>query len=490
MLSLFSQAQYAADALRYSQIFWQGTGRSMAAGSAFTALGADFLTASTNPGGMGVYRSNDLSVTGEVFVNSVQSTYNGTVSNASKSMFDLSNLGYVMTKKIGNSGKGWKYYQLGFGMNRLNNYNGSVLMQGVNMESSRMDVYIEETYDMLDQGYTLGEINEYSPFYLGPAWETYLLDTLSFENQTYVTSPVPAGGIMQSQEIRTKGSNNEYLASFSANFDDILYIGASLGLPYIRYFRESIYSEYDIADTIPEFNSWSITEDLRTTGWGVNFKLGVIVRPIDWIRIGASFHTPTYYWNMRDYWQTNTYSDVYALSSGEPFEGNYASPEGEYKYKLTTPMRAMGSLGFVIKKIGFITAEYEYVNYTSSKFKANDYNFQSENEGIKRSFKATNNFRFGTEWRISDFSIRGGYGIYASPYTDGLNDGARTNITGGLGYRGEKFTIDLTYVHSTYKEEYYMYSYANPELDIYIQPNAVQNTITNQHIVLGFRYFF
>lgn len=30
-------------------------------------------------------------------------------------------------------------------------------------------------------------------------------------------------------------------------------------------------------------------------GNGVNFKMGVILRPIDNIRLGFAFHTPTYY---------------------------------------------------------------------------------------------------------------------------------------------------------------------------------------------------
>lgn len=438
LLTFFAHSQSAEDALRYSQIYWQGTGRSMGAGSAFSALGADFLNASTNPGGMGVYRSNHFSVTAEVFVDGVNSVYNGTSTDASKSMFDLSNIGYVIPKKIGRGGRGWLYYQIGFGMNRLNNYNGSALMQGINQNSSRVDVYIEETYDMFDMGYNLEEIYEFSPFYLGPAWDTYLLDTVRVGNDLYIDSPVPpGGGIQQTQQITTKGSNNEYLASFSANYDDVLYIGITLGLPYIRYFKESVYSESDVADTIPTFNYWSVTENLKTTGWGVNAKVGIVVRPVDWLRLGAAFHSPTYYYSMRDEWYTVTYSDVRELNTGATFQGSYNSPEGEYKYKLTTPMRAIGSLAFVINKFGFISAEYEYANYTSSKFKANDYSFQGENDEISQVFQGTNNFRFGTEWRISNYSIRGGYAIYSSPYADNINDGARTNITAGLGFKKE-----------------------------------------------------
>jgi len=114
---------------------------------------------------------------------------------------------------------------------------------------------------------------------------------------------------MQSQAVETHGSTNEWFVSAGANFNDILYIGATLGLPYTRYLRTTTYFETDIADTIATFDNWSVTEDLYTRGMGVNFKIGAIVRPVDWLRIGAAFHTPTYYWGMRDTWSTYTTSE-------------------------------------------------------------------------------------------------------------------------------------------------------------------------------------
>jgi hypothetical protein len=35
-----------------------------------------------------------------------------------------------------------------------------------------------------------------------------------------------------------------------------------------------------------------------------------------------------------------------------------------------------------------------------------------------------------------------------------------------------------------------MYSYANPDLDIYIQPESVANEIISQNFVFSLRYFF
>lgn len=158
-------------------------------------------------------------------------------------------------------------------------------------------------------------------------------------------------------------------------------------------------------------------------------------------------------------------------------------------------MRFIGDLSFVIKKIGFISAEYEYVNYSKSKFKSRDYRFETENDQINTFYKSVNNLRFGTEWRFTQIAVRAGYAIYGSPFADDpdgepLNDGSRTSISGGIGYRTEKFSLDFAYVHTTMKEDYYMYSYSNPDLGINIQSNAVENKITTQNFMLTFRYFF
>lgn len=471
--------QYVVDALRYSQLYYQGSARSMAVGGALSALGGDFSVLSTNPGGLGVFRSNDFSASLEAYSSKAGSVYNGSSNDAGKTMFDISNLGYVMSKSLGKGGRGWRYWQFAFGMNRLNNYNGSLVISGENQKDSRMDVYINQTLDMLDAGTGLDKIYDYDPFYLGPAWDTYLLDTVTVNNSLMLVSPVPAGGILQSQTINTKGSNNEFLLSAAANYDDIIYFGATLGIPYLRYTSESIYEEYDVADTIDSFNYWSVTENLKTTGTGINLKLGAIIRPIDFLRIGLAFHTPTYYFSMKDSWSTLTNSDVVALSTGELINQSSASPLGEYKYNFTTPMRFIGSLAFVIKDIGFISGEYEYAGYNSAKFSANDYSFNTENQGIKDTYKGVSIIRAGTEWRISSISLRAGYALNGSPYKNGLNDGKRQSFSGGIGYRGSNFAIDFAYVRSVTKET---------SLDPPLYTSS--NTFTDQNFVLSLRYFF
>ena len=102
--------------------------------------------------------------------------------------------------------------------------------------------------------------------------------------------------------MNTSGNSNP---KFPAVYNDKMYFGATIGLPYTRYYRESYFSESNL-DESGALRNWSVTEDLTTTGWGINLKLGMIVKPTEWLRLGGAFHTPTYYWNMTDRWNTNT----------------------------------------------------------------------------------------------------------------------------------------------------------------------------------------
>ncbi len=477
LCSYVLSAQYAGDALRYSQNYYQGTARSMAAGNALGAMGGDFSILSTNPAGIGVFRSSSFTISPEIVFRRASSAYNGSYAEDNRTVFDLSNVGYVLSKPLGRSG--WKYFNFAFGMNRLNNYNTNTVVNGDNAHHSKLDIYLDDALEILNNGGSVADIASSDPFYLAPAWDTYLLDTVSDENYLYLFTPVPFGGVNQKEIINTRGSTNEWLVSFGANYNDVLFIGATLGMPYLRYFSDTYYSETDVRDTIPYFNSWRISESLTTFSWGINLKLGVLIKPADWIRIGGAFHTPTSYWNMYDSWRTVTTSDL-QWSEGVL---ESVSPTGNYDYQLTTPMRAIGNLGFVIGNMGFISGEYEFVDYTRAKFRAHSYGFSDENQNIKEFYTSVHNIRLGTEWRIKQLSLRAGYALYGSPYKNN-SFGARRMISGGIGYQIGGFAIDLAYVNASQDAEYYLYSSAN------YQTNAATQNLTDYSVVLGLRFMY
>ncbi|MCB0805347.1 MAG: hypothetical protein KDC05_06070, partial [Bacteroidales bacterium] len=77
LLTLQLEAQNEVDALRYSTTSVVGTARYTAMGGAFGALGADFSTLSSNPAGIGLYKSSEFTITPSLYIGSTNSTYMG-----------------------------------------------------------------------------------------------------------------------------------------------------------------------------------------------------------------------------------------------------------------------------------------------------------------------------------------------------------------------------------------------------------------------------
>ncbi|MCK5080113.1 MAG: hypothetical protein KAR09_09215, partial [Bacteroidales bacterium] len=362
LVSIQGYSQNADDALRYSQLFTGGTARYMAMGGAFGALGGDFTVLSTNPGGLGIYKSSEFTFTPSVHVGSSNSIYNGYAGSDSRTNFAVANAGYVYTKRLSSRANqpGFRHFQFAMGINRLNDFNRRMIMAGDNTENSLLDTYVQYADGIYYKDIENNRGGLYG-FDLYPAWWTYLLDA-DTSASTYF-SPIPNGGIQQRKIVEQWGSMNEWTFGFGTNYQDILYLGMSLNIPWIRYFERSTYSETDIADTIYDFNSFNIYDRLETRGTGFNMKFGFILRPADFIRIGGAVHTPSWY-NMRDYWDRNMES---YFDNGDYY--SQASPYGSYRYKLTTPLRLQGSLAFIIGTHGLISGEYEYVDYSSAKFR-------------------------------------------------------------------------------------------------------------------------
>jgi hypothetical protein len=373
-------------------------------------------------------------------------------SNDTKSVFALGNFGFVTTIKPNkkNRSGGLQSFNFSFGMNRQNDYNSRLFMQGVNNASSLMTDYVNT---LNGQPYLSFEgIRQKYPFDIALATDANLIYYDSI-NQRYACD-APNGGVFQQKQVTTYGSINEFDISFSTNINDEWYFGATLGIPTIRYFEESLYEEFKNDESIPYFNSLAYGQYLETHGTGINFKAGVIYRPVNWFRIGASVHTPTWYGNMRDSWYSSMFAYFDSLESSPQY-----SPDGYYEYTMTTPFRAIGSLAFIIGQFGLISAEYEYVNYNQARFSTYEGSsvFSDVNDDIKREYKSPLNIRVGTEWRIQDFRVRGGFGYYGQPYQSDIDDGERFVASGGIGYRSRHFFVDLTYVWSQTKDKYYFY---------------------------------
>ena len=444
IFSVEANAQNEIDALRYSRLNYSGSARFVSMGGAFGALGADFSTLSHNPAGIGLYRSSEISFTPSVFISRTETTLNGNFRDDSRYNFNLGNVGIVMayTPTLRNPNTLWKNIQFGFGLNRMANFNNRVNIESDNLESSYLSSYVNFAKGVHPE--------DLSAFDTKLAYDTELLFVVDSANWIYGIDK-PNGGVNQRKSIDSKGSINEMVFSLGANYNDRLYIGATVGIPSIRYIENSTLTETALPGDQTVFNSMTRTDYLETTGTGFNFKFGLIFRATDWMRLGAAVHTPTFYSSM---------SDSYGSTLKAKYDNGFTvskSADGVYDYELTTPMRAIGSLGFIVGKSGVISADYEYVDYTTARLRAPDYDFHDENGNIRDNYNEAHNLRFGTEWRYGSVNFRGGYGISANPYKYGTNSVINT-YSAGIGFREKNFYIDMAWAGSQFDDEYYLYN--------------------------------
>lgn len=436
-------AQNDIDAMRYSQLTFGGTARFASMAGSMGALGGDISTLSFNPAGIAVFRKNELSITPSIFSQSTTSTFNNTQDAARKLNFNFGNIGIVASFDRSERGNGWENVNFGFGYNRTNNFHNRMSIQGNNNSSSLLDTYVARA-----NGHSASDFDQFST---GLAWNTWLINPDTNTSSYSYTHVIPNYGQVQKKSVETRGSMGETFVSFGGNYKNIVLLGATIGFTNARYVEESVYEEVDQADTIANFKSFTYTQDLTARGNGFNLKLGAIVKPTDWLRLGASIHTPT----------TFSFSDNYSStmrSNLETVSYDTISPKGLFDYRITTPFRAMGSVGFIIGKNALINADYEYVDYTYAQLNSSPNVFSDVNKTIREKYTATGNLRVGGEVRFDPFSLRAGYALYGSPYAKDENVNAfRTSYTFGVGYRQDNYFFDLAYVLTRYTEYNYLY---------------------------------
>ncbi|MFC2129081.1 OmpP1/FadL family transporter [Bacteroidota bacterium] len=463
-------AQNEVDALRYSQTFQNATARSLSVGGAFGALGADLSVMGTNPAGIGIYKRAELSFTPGFYYNATESDFLNTKNTDSNNKMHFQSYGIVFPVFTQNNNSNLKNLNFGFSYNRIRDFNSNVYMEGINNNSSMVNEFV----------YTANTYSEFDIFSDGLAWETYLMDYDSIGGFYYGDfeegSPF---GQMQKKSISTRGSIGEYTFSIGGKFNDYVYFGASFSLQSLRYFEDSKFSEDDINNQIDYFNWFDYKYSQETTGNGYNFKLGAIVRPVDWLRVGAAIHSPTFF-KFKDYW---IYSMETSIEDGESPHFYDAQGENDSYQELTTPLKAIGSLAVIVKKAGIISIDYEYVDYSTSRLgsRSNDYFYTDENQAIKDMYKSTANIRIGGELRLGNISLRGGYGIFGSPYksTEVNSDAFYKTLSAGIGFRSNNFFLDLVIVNRQIEESYFLY-YEN---------EATLNSSSNRILAtFGFRF--
>ncbi|MBS1637898.1 MAG: hypothetical protein JST26_18440 [Bacteroidetes bacterium] len=495
-LVLSGKAQNDQDALRYSQIGFGGTSRSKAMGGSFGALGADGSCMSINPAGIGLYKKGDVNISFGLRFFGVNSKYQNTSTNDFKASLIYD--GFSLTTAWDSKQKPESHNAFGISVNQLANFNSNTTIIGYSRNS--------RTQDMLAQTTNTSPKN-LDGSYSGLAFQNYILDTIDGHYYSFVD---PTKSVRQKDQIQTSGHYNELCLNYAYGYMDKLYIGATLGIPIVNYNYTSTYTETDdkdsmritynasnntVSSTYPYslyyytglggFKEFTYTESYKTTGTGFDLKLGAIYRLTDYLRVGASYQSPTIIK------LTDTY--LYQLSSTfdeGPGSSTQYPPDngGRFSYKIITPQRITGSVAFLYKKFGAINVDYESVNYGQASIQnisggTYQADFSGVNTTIRNKYTRTSNLRVGAEVNIKPMFIRLGYAMYGSPYGDTFTGSlVRNYASGGFGFRNNKFYVDISLLKQFGTENYYMF---NPK---YVQKAILTNSGTTIAVSIGCKF--
>lgn len=454
-------AQTAIDAYSISQSNLRGTARFMSMGGAFTALGGDISTLHQNPGGIGLYRSSDLSITFDLEPQSTKSTINGSSDKMSQTKFNVNNFGYIGSVYTGS--ETMPFFNWGVSYSRAASFDRHYGGWLGNIGTSFTNLVAD--YTSKDK-FTTKELTiqpSYNPYNSEPyaPWTSILMfdgfginpTSVGASNTGYVGMFNPDATYGEGwYEIDEKGHIDEYSFNFGGNILNTVYWGIGFGITDLDFKQYAYYGEQFSSANVPKIIGNSASDEYRFTniqgtvgepqqggdygltnykhiwGSGFNLKAGVIVKPINELRFGIAVHTPTYYNLSYEGTATMAFgynSPQYTPEDNNMFnDGSTSTDWSDFDWKLQSPWRFMVGAAGVIGGRAIISADYEYRAYGDMKVKDWDgYSFDDVNGDIKTYYQSTNILRLGAEYRLTpQWSVRAGYSYESSPVKSEILD--------------------------------------------------------------------
>ena len=479
------------DAIKMAQTDISGTARYMGMAGAFGALGGDVSAIKDNPAGLGVYRSWEMTTTFNFLTQKSNSNWNGKNAYDDMFKFGFNNVALVMSyptwrnDRTSNS-TGLLQSNFGFSYNRLKNFNRSTTVKGNPMGTSITDYYADFT-NGINENSILNEdayFDHRIPWMSILAHDAGLIYSNNDQNNTWRSMLFDGETVTPSYHLQESGYISEYSISWGGNFSNTLFLGAAINFQSVEYSMRSRYIE-----TFGTNERLDLENTLSTRGTGVSFDVGLIYRPVDFIRLGVSYKTPMKY----------TLKDV---SSGDMVSALVLTEQADYDYEVRIPGKLQASVAYIIGKKAIVSTDFVYTDYKNMKLY--DYHdgamyYEEDNEVIKNTFNGGITVKVGAEYRVTDqLSLRAGFAAETAsmnsnaikqPHSNTVRTDTEyfrhkgTNyFTAGFGYRGSAWYFDAAFVNKNLTEDFVPYNM--------LDSNPAKLTTRNYDVVatIGLRF--
>ncbi len=484
----------ASSVLSLSQRESVGTARSMGMGGAFTSLGADMASFGYNPAGFGMYQRNEISVSLGLGVSKAINYNAYNYGDNSSVRVAINNVGASF--KIYESTGKLTAINFAFGYNKTADYNYDMSYEGPSSVSSLADAFADIANGgrlVINSDNKITDPNGYydydmNPYYWGAVmgYKGGLINRGA--NGWYPDEIAPGALMTQYTNLQSRGSAGEFSFAFGFNINNIVYLGASLDIQSISRKQTIYYDEYinyavgeQIDATLYPYQLQQVgyAQSMYVNGSGVGAKFGVVVRPIEALRIGFAVHTPTYY--SLAYRYSASLSSV-ARNAGLIPDANgniddyvYADEAtpilqdgGEHRWTFTTPTRLLVGASYAIGQYAVLSVDYQYDAYRALKIDYAPADTGYTNDTFRDNLRGVHTIRAGVEAKPLPWlalRVGGGYRskvlnknydfvAFSEPVADTL-----WYASAGVGFRLSQVTsIDLAYQYrNTRYSDYYSY---------------------------------
>lgn len=456
-----SYSQGVSDAMRFSHNNLNGTARFSALSGAFGALGGDFSAINVNPAGSAVFLNNQVGFTLSNYNIQNKSDYFGTINNENNNSFNLNQAGGVLVFNDYNPKNDWKKITLGINYENINNFENSLYASGVNTTNSIDKYFLSyananpkigqlgiplktlqnsfyENLNYVDQQAFLG----YNGYIINP------VDATNQNNTVYKTNVANGGNYYQENYTESTGYNGKVNFNIATQYKDQFYFGLNLNSHFTDYTHSTSFYESNNNSTDSGVRSLRFDNDLHTYGDGFSFQLGAIAKVTKEFRLGLAYDSPTWYRLNDELRQTLSST---GFNYGNPANPNLSSTTVDSNfiivyqpYTLHTPGKWTGSLAYIFGKSGLISLDYALKDYSNTKFTPKD-EFKIANSDLSNLLTSAAELRIGAEYRIKQWSLRGGYRKEQSPYKNGKTIGDLTGTSAGIGYNFGNTKLDIAY---------------------------------------------
>jgi len=460
-LNINSQNIY--DAINYNFSNDLGNSRFTSMGGAFGALGGNLSAISTNPASGAVFELSRAGGSITLENNSMKSNYFNTNNET-----DRTNIHYQggMVYVFKNYGSGnLKKFAFGINVQSTNSFSSDLLITGRGDQSidnfflnnslglSISDLSVNSNESVTGVYRWLGNNYGYYAQQAFLGYQSYLLNYSDTDNNFYSLAKYD-NGVNITNEVFSRGFNNKISINLSGLVKDNFHFGFNVNIYEIDLTKDNIHYE-DGFDEDSSVRYIDFRNYLYTRGGGLSLQLGMIYKLRN-VRIGVSYESPTWFKIEDELEQeievqtidkiTNEiYTDIVDPSIINVYEYNYKAPS-----KLTL------SLASIIKNMFILSFDFDNQNYSSSKFGTkNDETYKNLNLALKQNLTAVYNYRFGSEIRLNNLSIRGGFKHSNSPFND--SEIKLNSKSFGIGFQFENSSLDIGFSSNNIKYNHQLF---------------------------------